>query len=51
MTMAKHLIIGLYCPAKEVIIRYRAGAAQCIKGRRGGGADIVVAVVVSDGPL
>lgn len=39
MTTAKHLIISLYCPVKEVITAQRADQGE--KGR-GRSADIVV---------
>ncbi|KAL7382083.1 hypothetical protein ABVT39_016770 [Epinephelus coioides] len=46
MTTAKHLIISLYCPVKEVIIRRRGGRSSV----SGDAADIVIAIVVSEGP-
>lgn len=48
-TTAKHLIISLYRPAEEeVIISRRAGPERRVG--RVGRADIVVALMVSEGP-
>lgn len=47
-TTAKHLIISLYRPAEEAIISRRAGAERRVG--QVGRADIVVALMVSEGP-